>query len=154
MTEQSGFEKMGSAKASFFDAVAHVKELGITLEDVGPGAATLKLDYQDRLVGNLETGVLAGGVVTTLLDTAAGVSVIAALGNFQPLATLGLRIDYLTPATPQRAVLARSHCYRITRWIAFVRGVAYHDNIDDPIANFTATFMATGDRPFARPQGA
>lgn len=151
MPKQSESFKMESRTASFFNAVPHVKAMGVTLEHLEAGQATLRLPYQDCLVGDPDTGILAGGAVTTLLDTAGGVAVIAALGGFQPIATLDLRIDYLSPATPGQPVLARAECYRITRWIAFVRGLAYHTEDGDPIANFAATFMATADRPFTRP---
>ncbi len=151
MAKQSIFDGLGAGKAHFFDSVPHVRALGITLIDAGDGEATLGLPYQECLVGDPDTGVLAGGVITTLIDTAGGAAVIAALGSFQPIATLDLRIDYLKPATPGRDLLAYARCYRLTRWIAFVRGVAFHDERSEPIANCAATFMATGDRPFPKP---
>jgi acyl-coenzyme A thioesterase PaaI-like protein len=43
--------------------------------------------------------------------------------------------------------MARAECYKLTRNVAFVRGVAYHDDPADPIAASTATFMlSTPDR--------
>lgn len=151
MTKQSIFKDLGAGKAHFFDGVPHIRELGITLVDAGHGEVTLGLPYQKRLIGDPDTGVLAGGVITTLIDSAGGAAVFAALGSFQPIATLDLRIDYLKPATPGRDLLAHAHCYRLTRWIAFVRGVAFHDDRSDPIAHCAATFMATRDRPFPKP---
>ena len=148
MVEKSNFGKLGGGQAKFFDHVPHVRELGITLEDAGPGAAVLRLPYQERLIGNPETRVLAGGVITTLIDTAGGAAVLAALGGVHPIATLDLRIDYLKPATPGKDVVAHAECYRITRWIAFVRGIAYHEDRSDPIAHCAATFIALADKPF------
>ena len=49
---------------------------------------------------------------------------------------------------------ARGECYRLTRSVAFVRGVAYHEDPDAPIASGAATFMLAnrGRRvPEARP---
>jgi acyl-coenzyme A thioesterase PaaI-like protein len=57
------------------------------------------------------------------------------------IATLDLRIDYMKPATPHREVRARAHCYKMTRHVAFVRGVAFHDDEADPIATSAGTFM-------------
>jgi acyl-coenzyme A thioesterase PaaI-like protein len=69
-------------------------------------------------------------------------------GPWRPIATLDLRIDYMKPATPGRDLLARAECYKVTRNVAFVRGVAYHDDPSDPIATTVATFMlSTPDGP-------
>jgi len=64
---------------AFTGAIPHVVELGITALSVGEGEAVMRLPYQDRLVGNPETGVLHGGVVTTLIDSVCGLAVLAAL---------------------------------------------------------------------------
>lgn len=108
---------------------------------VAPGSVTMRLPYSDKLVGNPESGVIHGGAITTLVDTAAGTAVFAATRKAQPIGTLDLRIDYLKPATPGRDVFARAECYKVTRQIAFVRAVAYHEDPDDPVANCVATFV-------------
>jgi len=85
--------------------------------------------------------VLHGGVITSMMDACCGAAVFQALSEPLPIATLDLRIDYLKPATPREAVYAQAHCYKVTRNVAFVRGVAYHDSEDDPIASAAGTFM-------------
>jgi uncharacterized protein (TIGR00369 family) len=125
------------------EAIPHVKELGAELVRIGRGKATMKLGYQERLVGNPETGVLHGGVITTLIDTVCGMSVYTKLAKIVPIATLDLRIDYLKPATPERDLLAEAECYKVTRNVAFVRGIAYHEDVDDPVANCAGTFMVS-----------
>jgi len=127
----------------------HGRALGLALEELGDAHAVLRLPWAEQLVGNPVTGVLHGGVITTLMDTVCGVAGMCALTDPSPFATLDLRIDYLRPATPGRDLLARADCYRVTRSILFVRGTAYHEAPDDPVANATATFMLT--RPEARP---
>ena len=86
----------------------------------------------------------------SVLDSASGAAVGGALAaargagapsGWRPIATLDLRIDYMKPATPGRDLMARAQCYKLTRNVAFVRGVAYHDDPEDPIATSTATFM-------------
>ena len=123
--------------------IPHSNALGLALEELGDAHAVMRLPWAERLVGNPETGVLHGGVITTLMDTACGAAAMCALQDPVPFATLDLRIDYLRPATPRRELFARAECYRVTRSILFVRGVAYHEAPDDPVANATATFMLT-----------
>jgi len=123
--------------------------LGIRTVSVEPGAATLTAPYRPELVGDPDTGVIAGGVVTTLLDHACGQAVYMALGEPTSIATLDLRIDYMRPAEPGKAIFCRAHCYKITRSVAFVRASAYDDTVDDPVATAQAAFMlnSSGGKP-------
>ena len=65
----------------------------------------------------------------------------AALTDLAGRATLDLRVDYLRPATPGRTVIGRGECLKVTRSIAFVRGIAYDETPDDPLAHVAGTFM-------------
>lgn len=121
----------------------HNQFLGMEIVYIEHGRAVVRVPYAARLAGNATTGVLHGGVITTVLDSACGVAVIAALGQRMGIATLDLRIDYLKPATPGEAVTAAAHCYKVTRNICFVRALAYHADRADPIANCAASFMIT-----------
>src|SRR5690606_11055155 len=125
---------------AFTQFVPHNRALGLRLEDSGDGMALFRLPYADHLVGNPETGVLHGGVITTLLDATAGASVFMKTWKPVPVATLDLRIDYLKPATPKRDVLAKATCYKLTKSVAFIRAIAYHDDENDPIAAAAGTF--------------
>lgn len=125
----------------FFAAIPHSQVLGLEIVEVGLDTVVARLPYAERLVGNPMTGVLHGGVITTLVDQTSGTAVFAAVGRAESIATLDLRIDYLCPATPGRAILARAHCYRVTRQIAFVRCRVYHDDPEDPVATSMSTFM-------------
>ncbi len=137
-------------KSIFGSAIPHVKDLGIEPLDAQGGKALMRLPYQDRLVGNPETGVLHGGVVTTLIDTVCGIAVLTSLARPQPIATLDLRIDYLRPATPHADLFARAEVYKITSQVVFVRATAYQSDVDDMVASAVGTFMLTG-MPTGRP---
>lgn len=125
----------------FVDVVPHVKALGLKFHSMGENWAILELPYGAHLIGFPDTGIISGGAIFSLMDSVAGLSVFAALRSLNPTATLDLRLDYLKPASPGRAVFGRADCYKITRRVAFIRGVAYHDDEDRPIANVTGSFM-------------
>ena len=126
--------------------VPHARAIGMTVVDARPGQIWLRVPYADFLVGNPETGVIHGGVITTLLDNGGGASVMTALDELRAVATLDLRIDYMKPATPGRDIVGYCHCHKVTRHIAFVRGTAYHETPDDPIATAAMTFMVGASR--------
>src|SRR5882724_2423340 len=119
---------------------------GLALDRAAPGEVWTSLAYRPVFVGDTETGVLHGGVVTAMLDETCGMAVQLALDGTRAIATLDLRIDYQKPATPGLAIRAHSVCYRVTRSIAFVRATAYQDSEDDPVATATACFMVGANR--------
>ena len=119
----------------------HMRQLGIRFLSADKGVVVGMLPYRDDLVGDPQSGVLHGGVVTTLLDSTAGASVMTMLLVPGPIATLDLRIDYLRPSTPRAPLYARVECYTVTRHVAFTRGIAYNTDERDAVASMAATFM-------------
>ena len=116
------------------------RALGLELVSVTP-ELVLKVPYKPELVGDPETGVIAGGVVTTLLDFACGWATALALKEPTSIATLDLRIDYMRPSRPGLDIHATAYCYKLTRSVAFLRGVAYDEDPSDPVAAAQAAFM-------------
>jgi uncharacterized protein (TIGR00369 family) len=128
-------------------AIPHNKALGLKVVEAVPeaGKASVLLPYDDKLVGNPETGVLHGGCITTLIDVACGAAVMLKLTRMVRIATLDLRIDYLRPARPGQDVVAHADCYKLTRNVAFVRALASHGDESDPIASAQGTFILVDD---------
>ena len=128
----------------FIGTLNHCQHLGIKALSASTGVLVLELPYSDRIVGNPETGVIHGGAITTLMDTASGTVVITALPEFELCPTLDLRVDYMRPAAPHQPVYARAEAYRVTNNIVFTRCEAYQDDPGQTIAHCVGTFMRIG----------
>lgn len=133
--------RLAELNRTFSQVVPHNRALGLEMVELTDSAARVRLPWRADLVGNPATGVLHGGVITALMDACCGAAVFMALPRPKPIATLDLRIDYLMPAAPHETVLARAECYKVTRNVAFVRGVAYHDDESRLIASAAGAFM-------------
>lgn len=120
---------------------AFVLSLGGEVLEVGRGRARMRLPYGAHLVGDPDTGVVHGGVITAMLDQSCGIAVASALTTLMPFATLDLRIDYMKPATPHADILFEAECLKVTHEVAFTRGVAYQTSREAPIALSTGAFM-------------
>ena len=142
-------ETMRALGTQLLHGSPQARALGLEMVSVEPREAVLKVPYRDELVGDPDTGVIAGGVVTTLLDHVCGQAVWASLEAYTSIATLDLRIDYMRAAEPGLPVFAHAHCYKQTRSIAFVRAQAYDRDRSDPIATAQAAFMldSSANRP-------
>jgi uncharacterized protein (TIGR00369 family) len=119
----------------------HMRWLGLEFVSMERGRCVVKIPYNADCVGDPATGVLHGGVVTSLLDSAGGGAVVSAIGMPTPIATLDLRIDYLRPSTPGEPLIADVECFKLTHHVAFTRGTAYNRDASDPVAAMTATYM-------------
>jgi uncharacterized protein (TIGR00369 family) len=120
--------------------VGHGRALGLAYRDHGEDWVELALPWREELVAIPEEGIMATGAIVSLLDTSSGMSVWRRLDKFVHAVTLDLRIDYLRPAVRGEDVIARCECYKLTRHIGFVRGVAHGGDPARPIAHSTATF--------------
>ncbi|WP_174874010.1 PaaI family thioesterase [Vogesella oryzae] len=129
------------AMGELFVSFPHCVALGFQYLGNEGRKPTLKVEWRDDLVGNPVTGVVHGGVITSIIDTCSGIAVTAHMDELETIATLDLRIDYLKAATPGKAIYCTAECYRMANQIAFTRAVCYHDSPDDPIAHGVATFM-------------
>jgi uncharacterized protein (TIGR00369 family) len=133
--------------------IPHAAAIGMTLVSRRDGICVVRAPYAEHLVGDPDTGVVHGGVITALLDNASGMAVRSdgtAAGEERSMATLDLRIDYMRPAQPREDLFAEAECYRMTSNVAFVRAIAYQNDRDDPVASSVATFMlGTSTKPHA-----
>lgn len=128
----------------FIGVLAQCQALGIRVVSARENELILELPYSEQIIGNPDNGVIHGGAITTLMDTAAGAAVLCAMPEFELCPTLDLRVDYMRSAKPGQSVFARASCYRRTSNILFMRCEAYQ--IDRSVAHCVAAFMRMGEK--------
>ena len=127
----------------FIAHAPHMAALGITPRGHGDGWAELEMPFAPYLVAYPDFGTVASGAIYALMDSTAGLAASIARDELSPVATLDLRLDYLRAPRPRATIIGRAECVRMTRTIAFMRGIAHDGEATDPIATMAGTFMFT-----------
>src|SRR5580765_5967342 len=83
------------------DSVPYAHLLGIELDEISEGAATLGLEIRHELTQN--HGVVHGGAIASLIDTAMAFAIITLLAPQEKVTTVDLTISYLRPLRKGRA---------------------------------------------------
>jgi acyl-coenzyme A thioesterase PaaI-like protein len=125
--------------------------LGMVLEeaDTGPGVAVL-LPGAEHLSGDAEDAVFHTSVILATIDNTAGWCIRdhPDYAEGTSMATLDLRVDFVTPARLSETLRVRAVCEGFDGDIAFVRATAQTLKTKVLIATGQATFMlGTPDMP-------
>jgi len=83
------------------DSVPFASFLGIELDEIDTGVATLSLEIKPELKQN--HGVVHGGAIASLIDSATAFAIISLLPPDEHATTVDLTISYLRPLTKGRA---------------------------------------------------
>jgi len=83
-----------------FAAVPFAKLLGMELGEIQSGVASIHLTVRDELKQN--QGVVHGGAIASLMDTAAAVALLTLIEVHERVTTTDLTIHYLRPITTGR----------------------------------------------------
>lgn len=111
--------------------------LDFTIDDGIGGEAVAALDVSDRHLN--PNGVVHGGVVFTLVDTAMGRATMSVLEEGRICASIEVAVRYLRPITDGRLV-ATASVLRAGRRIVHLEGRVTVDGDDRPVAVVQASF--------------
>ena len=120
-----------------FALVPYAKLIGLELGEMRPGEANLHLDVRDQLKQN--QGVVHGGAVASLIDTAAAFAVVTKLESGERITTPDLTIHYLRPITSGR-LTATARIVRGGRRL-FVLSVEVRDEMDVLVATAVTGYL-------------
>jgi uncharacterized protein (TIGR00369 family) len=144
--ETTDRERVERFQKRFAEAIPHNAALGLQMERFEADRVVARLPWKDHLVGHPELRILHGGAISASMDAICGAAVFAILKQAMRIATLDLRIDYLRPARPEQDVVCEASCYRVTKKVAFTRGLAHQGDPDDAVAAVAGTFMLFRDQ--------
>ena len=100
MSENSLDEARFARAQAAFAAVPFAKLLGLEMGELKTGEATPHLTVRDELTQN--QGVMHGGAVASLIDTASAFAVVTQLEPDERVTTTDLTIHYLRPIVSGR----------------------------------------------------
>lgn len=126
------------------ELVTHVvynRVLGVEFAGLTPDGVILRLRYSDEIAESDDDPRAHSGAIASMVDAALGFSVHRAAPDDRSLATLNMRIDYVSMPDTRRDVHCRAVCHRIEGHVGHARGEIYHDDGSQPFAYAVATIM-------------
>ena len=133
----------------FEENVPFNRVLGLKVESTDPDAAKLRFDMRPELIGNPRRQILHGGVISAVLDVAAGFAIYLAVNKerivssevdrFPSIGTIDLRVDYLRPGQGKYFV-ATGRVVRLGNRVAVAQMELVNDS-DELIATGNAAYM-------------
>lgn len=119
------------------EGVPFLKLLGIEVESVGAGTATLAVPVRHELMRN--DGIVHGGVMASLIDSAFAFAIIPILADGERTVTVDLTIHYLRPLS-SGVVKASARIVRAGRRVITVSADLFDEN-DKLAATALSTYL-------------
>lgn len=127
----------------FLKLIPHCKKLSMQAEAVTEEGVLFSMPAEAPLLGNLQAGLIHGGALTVLMDTACGSAAILGLPKPEVCPTVDLRLDHYRPAVVGQRLFCRAWFTQVTAQIVFTEGVIWQEEVR-PLAKGTGTFMRLG----------
>ncbi len=128
--------KLSRAREAFA-SVPYAKFLGLELGEIANGEVSIHLNVRDELKQN--QGVVHGGAVASLIDTASAFAVLTQIDLHERVTTTDLTIHYLRPITSGR-MTATARVVRGGRRL-FVLSVEVTDDRPVLVATAVTTYI-------------
>lgn len=123
-----------------------VAHLGIDAVEYEVGRVLLKLPVRDFMVNPY--GVLHGGVLSTLVDTAMGFAAFTTIKLPEMIAAGELNINFLRPGKGSKILYGEGKVYKRGKRLIFCEGTVWDDVSEEPILRSTSimvVFKPTGN---------
>jgi uncharacterized protein (TIGR00369 family) len=128
----------------FISVLRHCQQLGLEVLCADETSLQMRLPYSEEVIGNPMAGIIHGGALTTLMDTACGTACFVAIEGMELCPTLDLRVDYMKSSEPSQDLVAHASVTRITNNVVFTECQVKQQNDDTLVAKCNATFMRIG----------
>lgn len=117
-----------------------LRALGAVLLSGAPGSVAVRFKARDDDVQG--GGVIGGGVIANMLDSAIAIALLSVLKAGQGCATISLTVNMMAGARPG-ALVAKAAVDRCGSRVAFVSASLF-DEYDRPVANATSSLAVLG----------
>ncbi len=126
-------------------------DLNVKINSVDASGVQMSFMPTISIAASKHTGFCDPGPVTTLMDSAMGLSVMLSLEEFSSIATLELRTDWITNPVVNEEILVNAQVECNTEGLVFVHARAWQQNQAMPFCRGTGRFMLTqGEGNLAR----
>jgi len=123
--------------------IPHCKQLNMQVESVDETQLILSIEGDERFLGNKREGLIHGGILTVLMDSACGSAAVIALPKPEVCPTVDLRMDHYRAAKAGKKIYCRAEVTHLSKQIVFTEGLIWQDEAK-PICKGTGTFMRLG----------
>ncbi|WP_106850246.1 PaaI family thioesterase [Blastococcus sp. Marseille-P5729] len=117
---------------------------GYTVEVVGPGEAVARMTVTDDHLNR--GGVMHGGAIATMCDSAMGHAVVSGAGPGKTSATASMNMVYFASAVPGDHLTVRAKVIKAGRTTVFAEADVTRDGDGRALAQGVATFVVRDRR--------